>query len=172
MSLLSIPDDFGQGGANIGDGSPKLREILQNHAEEISARALDSALSGLFLTFIVPLLNGRGLYEAAAFPSFAPSVDVTITMPPDVGGAVFYIPIDSTGTHNITLSAVGAVNGNRIRLIRPGQFDSGVLYHVINGGTAAGTLFSVPAQTGEGESVDFSFNGTDWILGSSGGWGG
>lgn len=42
MALLPIPDDFGKGGANIGDGSPTLGEILQNHAEEIGAGGADA----------------------------------------------------------------------------------------------------------------------------------
>ena len=36
MSLLPIPDDFGQGGANIGDGALKLGAVLQNHSTEIT----------------------------------------------------------------------------------------------------------------------------------------
>jgi len=37
MALLPIPDDFGQGGANIGDGEIRLVDILKNHHEEIAA---------------------------------------------------------------------------------------------------------------------------------------
>ncbi len=36
MALLEIPDDFGQGGANIGDGDIRLVDILKNHSEEIA----------------------------------------------------------------------------------------------------------------------------------------
>ncbi len=39
MSLIDIPKDFGQGGANIGDGAVKLQQILQNHSEEIQTAA-------------------------------------------------------------------------------------------------------------------------------------
>lgn len=37
MALIAIPGDFGQGGANISDGEPKLTTILQNHYDEITA---------------------------------------------------------------------------------------------------------------------------------------
>ncbi len=37
MSLIDIPDDFGQGGANIGDGHVRLVDILKNHHDEIEA---------------------------------------------------------------------------------------------------------------------------------------
>ncbi len=39
MALLPIPNDFGAGGANLSEGTPTLREILQNHVEEIEAAA-------------------------------------------------------------------------------------------------------------------------------------
>jgi len=29
MTLIPVPNDFGQGGANIGDGEPRLAEVLQ-----------------------------------------------------------------------------------------------------------------------------------------------
>lgn len=47
MSLLPIPDTFGQGGANIGDGDPKLSAILQNHSTEITT-AQNAAQSANF----------------------------------------------------------------------------------------------------------------------------
>ena len=37
MALIPIPDDFGQGGANIGDGEVRLIDILKNHHDEIQA---------------------------------------------------------------------------------------------------------------------------------------
>lgn len=37
MALLPIPDDFGQGGANIGDGEVRLVDILRNHHDEIAS---------------------------------------------------------------------------------------------------------------------------------------
>ncbi len=63
MSLLQIPSDFGQGGANIGDGSPKLKEILSNHSDEIAAAQSAAAAA-----------NGAAIgAEEAAFGAIAAS---------------------------------------------------------------------------------------------------
>jgi len=59
MSLISIPNDFGQGGANLSEGQPKLGPVLQgldgsarDHETRIAALESAPAPSGGALTFI------------------------------------------------------------------------------------------------------------------------
>lgn len=39
MALITIPPEFGKGGANLDEGTPTLRDLLVNHSQEIEALA-------------------------------------------------------------------------------------------------------------------------------------
>ncbi len=89
MALIPIPDDFGQGGANIGDGEVRLVDILKNHHDEIALVESGS-------------VDNVARTAAAAAQSTADSKVALV----HAGSG---ISVDNTDPHNPIVSAAGAV---------------------------------------------------------------
>ena len=66
-----------------------------------------------------------------------------------------------TATRTLTLSTTGATTGENIRIVRHDVSAHQLV--IVNGGVGAGTLYTFPNS--QARVADFTFSGTDWILG-------
>lgn len=187
MSLTSIPKDFGQGGANIGEGRPKLAEILIEHKEAIESGGTDStaraAAAAAQSTADGAQSSAEGAQSSAEgalataqdsyFPAFdtrdVPDEDMSSV--PAIARMVVRRGPDGTGTltadRTITLDPTDCV-AKQIFYVEMEYAQNGAhanhVVHVVNGGPGAGTLFSFHGTATFSEYAKFIFDGTDFSL--------
>jgi hypothetical protein len=160
------------------EGAGNLYIDTDTSSQELILRTNDTIrieIDGSGNIYLASLTAG-GLVRAAASTGLL-SVDTTVRLPksaanltdanqtlqPFTDKASQYTQVTAlTASRTKTLGTTTVVTGTLVRIVR--EDTAAFTMPIVNGGGAAGTLFTFAASPTEKQGATFFFNGSDWVL--------